>query len=292
MITISKILRKKLFTALGSIFLSASAQSCDGQSMTYEQLKDNLEVQLELITKRELSEEELEKAAKEYYALFDNTCDSLCVSVVKYNNEMVLPMQQKPGEPMDLLRRHYYSTRLYLSPTQAGSFIQQLTNEIDPIRVADPKSSRVLKQSDILGFLNINAFVKNGEGPQTIAFDSETIDAIVSEFQQRYVEDVTKLPHRLSLSAELWAGITQNWDKLSTKEKQQVKNYFNPSSDAPIMQQSTYKNLLSLTDDEAADWRSQDNFEYQIARLEALGNQILDYYASKIEIEILWGTWW
>ena len=85
--------------------------------MTYEELKDDLEVQLELITKRQLSEEELEKAARDYYALFNNNCDSLCESVVKSHNENIKPMQDREGEPMDLLRRHYYSTRLYFSKT-------------------------------------------------------------------------------------------------------------------------------------------------------------------------------
>ncbi|MGI9544673.1 MAG: hypothetical protein ACR2MX_15530 [Cyclobacteriaceae bacterium] len=276
-----------LLISLGIIFLSALGQSCNSQGMTYGELKDNLEVQLELLAKRELSNAELERAAKEYYALFDNTCDSLCEAVVKYNNDMVVPLQERPGAPMDLLRRHYYSSVLYYSPTQAGSYIQQLINEIDPIEVADEKSKRVLKQSDILGLLNINAFIENGGAPKTQTFDPKTIDRVVNSYQEYYAQGSTKLARRLSLAAELWAGIAQNWNKLSDLEKQQVRNYFDPSSEDPIMDEATYKELLALTDEEAADWRSRDRHEYNMARLEAINNRMMDYYARKSELDIL-----
>ena len=143
-----------------------------------------------------------------------------------------------------------------------------------------------------MGYLNIGEFLKAGSNPKAKTYAPEVVEELVAQFQKQYAEGYTKLPRRLALTAELWAGIEQNWDDLNSKEQQQLKDYFHTSQKNPIMDESTYKKLLALTPEEAADWRSRDQFAYNMGRLEALGNRMMMYQAAKYEIDVLMGPWW
>ena len=267
--------------------------SCEAQKeKSYKALKRDVSYVLELLADRELSAAEKEKAAKEYYSLFDNSCDSLCYEVIEFNLNQVKPMKERPGEPMDLIRRHWYTTTLYYSPTQAGSFIQQLSHEIDPVRVADNKVKRVLKHSDILAALNLKVFLEEGGSPKNKTFSQEEIDAAIQSYKKVYEQGYQSLPYRQTLAAEYWTGILQNWNKLTKEEQELLKSALKTSSDPPKLTPKLYKKWLKLSDEEAADWHGIDTHEYQLARLNKLTEKIIHYRTSVIEFDITWHADW
>lgn len=233
-----------------------------------DDLKGDLEYCLELIAKRQLTDEEIDRAAREYYALFDNQCAARCIETTQANVDRVEPMKTRPGEPADLLARQYYSRVLYFSPTQAGSFIQQLTNEADPIRVADKKSSRIMTHGDILGVMNINRFIKQGSDPVSHTFSAREIDVEIVRYRRNFVDGVFKLPFRAGLAAELWAGLQQNWNRLDADQQQLVRLYFSDKEGTTSMSAATYQVLWDLSDAAALDWQRAFVREQQHARLE------------------------
>lgn len=256
---------------LGGIFVWVKSNS----EKPFDELKEDIEYALELITKRQLSEEEIERATREYYALFDNRCGARCIAVTKANNERVKPMKTSAGEPADLLARQYYSRALYFSPTQAGSFIQQLTNEVDPIVLADPGSSQIMTRADIIGAMNIDRFVRDEGHPINHTFSLSEIDGKISHYRSTFVNCGLRLPYRAVFAAELWAGLYQNWRDLDSNQQLQVKYYFSDRHGTANMSISIYRILLGVSDDAAADWQRTFIREQRHARLEAVSHMTM-----------------
>ena len=177
-------------------------------------------------------------------------------------------MKTKPGKPADLLARQYYSQTLFFPPTQAGSFIQQLTTEVDPRHLADRKSSRVMTHGDILGIMNLNCFIREGGDPESHSFSSQEIDAEIEPYCSALVDGDFKLPFRAGLVAELWAGVHQNWKRLDADQQQQVRTYFSDKEGMESMNSSTYQVLWDLSDEVALDWSRAFTREQQTAWLE------------------------
>ena len=132
-------------------------------------------------------------------------------------------------------------TGTLLFPTQSGSFIQSLTDEVDPIRLADAKSGRIMTEGDVLGLMNINRFLRDGGEPNEETFAADEIESHVSVFQQRYIEGPESLPYRAALAAELWAGIRQNWDALDGNQKDAVLAFLSDRAFKASLDTSTYQ---------------------------------------------------
>ncbi len=268
----------------------ASACGSEPTEYSFRELEDEVEYVLELITSRELSDEEITRATREYYLLFDNDCGQSCVDAVKANRDRVEPMRTNPGGPLDILARQYYSYTLYFSPTQAGSFIQQLTNEFDPIRIVDAKSKRIMTHRDIVGVLNIKRFLSTDGPPETKKFSEAQIDAEVSMYQQRFVDGFFKLPYRTGFAAELWAGLEQNWSTFSGAEKRELRAFLADKDGKTTMAVSTFQRLLNINEVDAADWKATFTREQQYARLEYISYISMMGAAARIsnESEAFW----
>lgn len=282
----------KAIAAAASIFLGTfAACQASNSEKSFDDLQKDLEYVLELITKRQLSDEEIERATREYYALFDNHCELRCIENTQAHNDRVEPMKTKPGTPADLLARQYYSRVLYFSPTQAGSFIQQLTNEVDPIRVADKKSNRIMTHGDILAVMNLNRFVRDGGEPVNHTFTSKEINAVIEMYRRKFVDSGFKLPFRAGLAAELWAGVYQNWKKLDDDQRQQVRNYYSDKDGSATMSASTYQVLWDHLNHEAAlETKNTFTREQQYGRLEAISYMMMMGRAARSisESEAYW----
>ena len=249
-------------------FCGLFSLDAQAQQLGFDELKNELGHVLELITKRRLSDEEIERAAGEFHAHFDDDCGPACMDAVAMNKRLVEPMATQPGSPRDLLARQWLSGHLYFSPAQSGSFIQSLADEVDPIRLADAKSGRVMTHGDVLGLMNINHFLQNGGEPAERFFSTDEVEAHVDVFQKRYVEGRESLPYRAALAAELWAGVHQNWDKLDGRQKNAVVAYLSDRDFKAGLDISTYQVLLGLNQDEAIAQQSDNQTAQLNARLE------------------------
>jgi len=252
------------------LLCAATVSNADEVEMSFDELAREVEYVLELIAKRNLSDEEIQRATSEFQASFDGRCAKPCIAAVRGNLDSVEPMKSAPGTPRDLLARQYYSRTLYFSPTQAGSFIQQLTDESDPIRLADAKSERIMTQGDVLGVLNIRHFLSSDDRPATRHFDDAAVDAVIASYRERFVDGVFKLPFRAGLAAELWAGVEQNWDALDAAQQQQLRDFLENKDGKATMELGVFRIVLGLDEESAADYKAEFTRQQQYARLEFL----------------------
>ncbi len=261
----------RIKTGCLAIVLLGISFGCSGESgvKSYDELSKDVEYVLELIAKRQLSPEEISRATREYHLLFDNHCDEACINAVQENKNRVLPMRTKPGQPADLLARQYYSRVLYFSPTQAGSFIQQLSNETDPVVVVDRKIKRVMTKADVLAVMNIYHFVKHGGRPVNRSFPDAQVKQEITRRQNAYTKG-WRLPFRTGLAAELWTGIYQNWDHLNADQQAQVRRYFSDKDGAATMTVATYGKILGMEGQLAENWHRAFTEQHQFDRLAAL----------------------
>ena len=275
-----------LFYGLSSMILA----SCNTQEEEPQRPEENsLEYVLELLAMRQLSQDELDRAVEEFRGLFES--EDAHQASIKANVELVAPLANRPGEPMDLYTRHWYSSTLYFSPTQAGTFIQQLSNEADPIQVIDPKSQRVLKYSDIIALLNLNSFIREGGNPVERDFSDEEVQNLVAFYQQEFEQGFRNLPHRLTMGAELWAGLSQNGNKLSVSEQQEIVAYLTPGEINSPLTPALYQKWLALTPGEAENWHSWDEGEYLNARLDAVIEREFLLLLAQVPVYVYYLPW-
>ena len=252
-------------------------------------IRDDLEVVLELLAKRQLTEKELDAAVLEFQGLFDTI--EACRESLEANRELVGPMVERQGEPIDVYLRHFYSELLYFSPTQAGSLIQGLSDETDPIQVADKKCKRILTRQDAVGLLNIAAFLELGGTPTEQDFPDEDVQELISLYREEFEMGYRKLPYRLSMGAELWAGLVQNWKKLTAQERERVLNYLSPRAASEPLGASVYKNWLGLTAEEATEWLLRDEREYRQMRLDRVVERELQRALAKYDAWVYYLPW-
>lgn len=254
------------------LFILISATSCqaDEAEWSFDKVATQTEYVLELITDRELSKEEIRRASLEFYSLFDSRCAERCKNAILGNLEIVEPMKSSPGSARDLLARQYYSRTLFFSPTQAGSFIQQLSDEVDPICLADTKSERIMTRGEILGVLNIKRFLAAGGTPATHNFTTAEIDAEIASYRERFVDGVFKMPFRAGLAAELWAGVEQNWGALNDEQKRQLRIFLENRDGKATMDLPVFQLVLGMDEASAADYKNAFTVQQQYARLEYL----------------------
>ncbi len=248
-----------------------SGCSADEKELSFSALEKESEYVLELITKRELSDAEIERATREYISTFDNQCLERCVEITQMNRDRVEPMASAPGSPRDLLARQYYSRSLYFSPTQAGSFIQSLTDEVDPIVLADAKSQRIMTRADIIAVIQIRHFVENGGSPAKKAYSEADIANETARYHAHFVDGALKLPFQAGLAAELWAGLRQNWRQFNAAEKDQLRQFLASGAGLSSMDADVLQRLWGITEAEAVAWKQYFVSEHQLARLEYLG---------------------
>lgn len=261
--------RKVIVAAL--LLCGATVCGADSDEMSFDELAAQTKVVLELIASRDLSDEEVRRATDEFYALFDRRCAERCKDAVQGNLNRVEPMKSAQGTPRDLLARQYYSRTMYFSPLQAGSFIQQLCDEVDPVQLADAKSERIMTHGDVLGVLNIRRFLHAGGRPATRRFDDAEIHSVMENYRERFVDGVFKMPFQAGLAAELWAGVEQNWDRLDRAQQEQLRGFLQNKDGKATMDRGVFQLVLGLDEVSAADYKAEFTRQQQYARLEYLG---------------------
>lgn len=281
---------RKMMGCAAVLACTFATYQAEGQELAYDDMRDNVEYVLELIAKRPLSADEVERAANEYYASFDHHCGPRCIDAVNVNKRRVQPMATDPGSPRDLLARQYYSRVLYFSPAQAGSFIQSLSDEVDPIQLADAKSERIMTQGDVLGVLNITHFLRHGGEPTEQSFAATEIDELIASFRREFVEGYKSLPYRAGLAAELWAGLHQNWNRLTAEQKDAVRTYLSDARFTIRLDIPTYQAWLGMSYEEALAYEKDDHWAQLNLRAESL-NQMTLFGSAAVAANVGEGYW-
>ncbi len=279
-------IRRHIAGSLAMVACAFSGLDAQAQELSFEQLKGELEYVLELVTKRQLSDAEVERAAGEFVSHFDGRCDRDCAYAVEQNKLLVEPMATQPGSPRDLLARQWLSQHLYFSPAQAGSFIQGLSDEVDPIRLADSKSGRVMTQGDLLGLMNLNHLLQHGGEPTERSFARDDVEEHVSVLLQRFVEGPESLPYRATMAAELWAGVHQNWNELDTSQRDAVISYLADREFQAGLDVATYRALFDVSEAEAGTYQRDNQTAQDYARLEwiTLRSLLVSEAATNVQV--------
>jgi hypothetical protein len=104
-----------------------------------------------------------------------------------------------------------------------------LLNEPDPARVVDPGSKRLMTERDVVALANIYNFAKSEGAPRHKELSRQEIDRMVVELDRAFGDHpkAGEMPQFFGETAAFWAGVRQEWPRLSEDEKRQARAYAN-----------------------------------------------------------------
>lgn len=263
-------------------FSSELAIADSAEFMSRSEVAAALAKVIEPLAGRELTQNEVTAVAEEFIPLLgDSECTARCVEMVRYNLERIAPAVEKPGTPIDLRTRHNYISQLYFSPTQAGSLIQRLSAEADPIFVVDPAPQRLMTRLDVVASMNLFHFTRETGPPNTKTFSDADVVAAAETLNTVFGSVQHVMPRLLPLAAEFWRGLELEWANLTEAQRVRVRTYFTSRLRKPLTS-DLYARLLGLNADEASSFYQQ---EYE----EALSGIVARQFDVVVAIEEIRG---
>ena len=238
---------------LGNLLLLPVANS-GPEFMTRDEVGDALATVIEPLAGRKLTPHEVSAVTEEFIPLLgDSECTARCTEMVHYNLARIAPVLEQPGTPLDLRTRHDYIAQLYFSPTQAGSLIQRLMAEADPITVVEPNPPRLMTRLDVIASMNLFHFARESGSPSAKAFSERDVSAAADTLRQIYESAQYVMPLHLPLAAEYWRGLEISWPGFNEEQRVRVRTYFASRVRRPLSA-DLYATLLGLSAEEAGNF--------------------------------------
>jgi hypothetical protein len=120
--------------------------------------------------------------------------------------------------------------------------------EPDPVRVVGPVTKRLMTERDVVALYNLHKFSTSDKDPQHKELSRQEIDRLAAELDRAIGTDPKsiQMPQFCTEAAALWAGIRQEWPRLSAAEKRGVRAYAGKGYKAYIPSPEMYTRLLGL----------------------------------------------
>jgi hypothetical protein len=137
-------------------------------------------------------------------------------------------LAEQKGSPAALTTRHQIIEWNYFRPAMQGTFELRLMTEPDPVRVADPRSHRLMTERDLVGLVNIRNFARSEGDPVHTELSRRELDRLAAELNRLFgPQSKERLPQFFSETAAFWTGVRQKWPQLSPEEKALARAYAN-----------------------------------------------------------------
>jgi hypothetical protein len=153
--------------------------------------------------------------------------------------------------PAALTRRHLLIQVNYFQGVNATEL--RFLTEPDPIRVVGPVSKRLMTEKDVVALANLHNFSNSGGNPRHKELSRQEIERLVVELDRAIGTDPksVRMPQFCTEAAALWAGIRQEWPRLSAEEKRNVRAYAGKGIEAYMPPSEMYARLLGLNQADA-----------------------------------------
>ena len=183
-------------------------------------------------------------------------------------------LRERDGAPMAFTLRHRFLEANYFDPNIRNTTILRLLTEPDPVRVVDPKWKRLMTEKDIVALVNLSNFIKSKGEPRRQEVPRELIDRLAIKLNHMFNDSKGDwMPRFFNDTAAFWAGVRQEWPRLTDDEKRQVRAYSMVGCEASFKDYKMYGRLLGLNDREAFDRSMADirDATLLIAKLNVMG---------------------
>ena len=136
-------------------------------------------------------------------------------------------LREHDATPAAFTTRHSLLVLNYFDPGMQNTTELRLLNEPDPVRVVDPSSKRLMTERDVVALANIYNFARSEGAPRHSELSRQEIDRLVTELDRAYGnhQESGQLPQFFGETAAFWAGVRQEWPRLSDEEKRKARAY-------------------------------------------------------------------
>jgi hypothetical protein len=170
--------------------------------------------------------------------------------------------------------RHRLLEANYFDPDMKNTAELRLLTEPDLVRVVDPKWKRLMTEKDIVALVNLGNFVKSNGEPRHYEVSRQNIDQVAIKLNHLFNDSKADwMPRFFCDTAAFWAGVRQEWPRLTDDEKRQVRAYSMAGCEAPFKDYKMYGRLLGLNDRAAFDRSMADTRDAAllIAKVNVMG---------------------
>jgi hypothetical protein len=153
--------------------------------------------------------------------------------------------------PAALTTRHRLIQWNYFNDVNSTEL--QFLTEPDPIRVVGLRSKRLMTEKDVVALFNLHNFSTSEGDPQHKELSRQQIESLVVELDRAIGTHPKSIwmPQFYTEAAALWAGIRQEWPRLSAEEKRKVRAYAGKGIEAYRPPSEMYARLLGLNSTDA-----------------------------------------
>jgi hypothetical protein len=223
----------------------------------------------EAFLERKLSGSELREVADEF--IKGHTSDGKSLAALQEIARSFDPhtkiLSEHKGSPAALTTRHNLIQWNYFRPVMKDTIFLRWLTEPDPVRVVDPKSRRLMTETDLVGLVNIRNFAKSNGDPIHTELSRQELDRLAIELDRLFGSHpkTERLPQFFGETAAFWAGVRQNWSRLNDQEKSLARAYANKTWRIQ-MPAEMYGKLLGLNP-KAALSRKMDDVSNRMAMI-------------------------
>jgi hypothetical protein len=157
-------------------------------------------------------------------------------------------LREHKGSPAEFTLSHVRIELNYFQPSMQNTTFLRLLTEPDPVRVVGPLTKRLMTERDVVALFNLHNFSTSEGDPQHKELSRQQIESLVVELDRAigtHPKSV-RMPQFCTEAAALWAGIRQEWPRLSAEEKRKVRAYAGKGIEAYMPPPEMYARLLGL----------------------------------------------
>jgi hypothetical protein len=191
----------------------------------------------------------------------------------KLFDESTRTLRAHDDDAVELTLRHQILEANYFVLEEASPE-RRLFLEPDPVRIADARSRRLMTERDVIALANIRNFAKSSGPPRHKELSRRQIEDLVALLKENVGGNRGRMPQFFGEAAAFWAGVREQWPRLSAQEKELARAYALKTWRIQL-QPEMYAKLWGLTP-RAASSRYADDVGNRISAITqlniALGN--------------------
>jgi hypothetical protein len=259
--------RRYRYRSLLWLPLLALAQLSCGSTSTDAAVSRDLRSFFEAFVGRELSGAEVRDVTVEFIELHaaDGKTSDAIRDIARRLGSYSKTLHSNAATPSVLQTRHALIESNYLNPDLHDTIELRLFTELDPVRVVDVRSRRVMTERDVIALANLRRFATSREAPRHEQPSRSQIEALTAALQATVGGNSGNMPRFFGEAAAFWVGVQQEWPKLDDRQKSLVRAYADKTWRVQ-MPVELYGRLWGL-DAQAASSRHADDVSARIAAI-------------------------
>ncbi|HKX30982.1 MAG TPA: hypothetical protein VJ302_25055 [Blastocatellia bacterium] len=204
--------------------------SCGGAAATADPVvADHLEAFFEAFLDRQLRGNELREVTDEFIKIHtgEGKKRASIQEIAKSFDVHTKWLVTRKGRPADFTTRQIVLEANYFSPLMKNTIELRLLTEPDPVRVADPRSKRLMTERDLVALANLRHFARSNDDPQPRELSRQQIDRLAAELNRLCGDhpNAQRMPQFFGEADSFWSGVRHEWPQLNAEEKRLVRTY-------------------------------------------------------------------